>query len=152
VEHLIAAFSGLEGRLVVAGPERGMTVAAPGVLFTGVLEGPERLELLVDADVLAYPSTKEVFGLVPLEGLLCGTPVVVGGDCGCGELIAEAGAGLLVDHGDVDALRRAIRRLLSDRGEARRFVERGRSFIRKNLDYQQIARRHIDLYERLVSA
>ena len=68
--------------------------------MTRLLEGNERLSLLVDSDVLVYPSSDEIFGLVPFEGLMCGAPVVVGGDCGCGQLIREAGAGLLVNHAD----------------------------------------------------
>jgi glycosyltransferase involved in cell wall biosynthesis len=57
-----------------------------------------------DADVLVYPSTYEIFGLVPFEALLCGTPVIVTDDCGCGEIIKEAGCGYLVHYGDVAGL------------------------------------------------
>ncbi|MES2640305.1 MAG: glycosyltransferase family 4 protein [Myxococcota bacterium] len=149
VDTLAAAFAdGAMGdaRLVLAGPARGMALPA-GVYHAGTLEGPERLALLVDADVLAYPSTHEVFGLVPLEGLMCGAPVVVGGDCGCGELIAEAGAGLLVAGGDVGALRGALRTLLSDRAAARGMVERGRRYIARHLDYGEVAAAHLRVYE-----
>jgi glycosyltransferase involved in cell wall biosynthesis len=151
VDHLAAAFADgalAPATLVVAGPARGM--AEPrGVRSVGVLEGPERLELLVDADVLAYPSTAEVFGLVPLEGLLCGAPVVVGGDCGCGELIREAGAGLLVTHGDVAGLRGAIRALLADRQAAGAMVERGRRHIARHLDPARVAAAHLAMYQEL---
>ena len=50
---------------------------------------PERLELLADADVVVYPSEHEIFGLVPLEALLAGTPVVVADDSGCGEVVRQ---------------------------------------------------------------
>ena len=50
---------------------------------------PERLELLADADVVVYPSEHEIFGLVPLEALLVGTPVVVADDSGCGEVVRQ---------------------------------------------------------------
>lgn len=150
VDTLVAAFADgalWDARLVLAGPSRGMAVPeGPGVVYAGTLEGPERLALLVDADVLAYPSSGEVFGLVPFEGLLCGAPVVVGGDCGCGELVAEAGAGLLVNAGKVDALRSAIRTLLEDRAAAAAMVERGRRWIARNLDYAAIAEAHRALY------
>lgn len=148
VDTLAAAFAdGAMGdaRLVLAGPVRGMALPR-GVHHAGTLEGPERLALLVDADVLAYPSTHEVFGLVPLEGLMCGAPVVVGGDCGCGELIGEAGAGLLVEGGDVEALRGALRTLLSDRAAARGMVERGRRYIARHLDYGEVAAAHLRVY------
>jgi len=148
VDHLAAAFARLgRGTLVVAGSPRGMDLPqGPGILTPGTLEGPERLSLLVDADVLVYPSTAEVFGLVPFEALMCGAPVVVGGDCGCGELVAEAGAGLLVDHGDPEGLARAIDRLLQDRGEVERMVTRGRAWIERNLDPAELADAHRRLY------
>jgi glycosyltransferase involved in cell wall biosynthesis len=148
VDRLVRAMEGVDATLVVAGAARGMAPPS-GVLCTGTLEGEERLELLVDADVLAYPSTHEVFGLVPMEGLLCGAPVVVGDDCGCGEIVAEADAGLLVDT-RVDALRGAIRRLLAERGEAAAMVARGRAYIARHLDLAGIARRHVELYAELL--
>ncbi len=151
VDHLVAAFAHgalAPATLVVAGAARGMSVpSAPGVVFTGTLEGRERLALLADADVVAYPSSDEVFGLVPFEGLLAGAPVVVGDDCGCGELIVEAGAGLLSRHGDVDGLRSAIRRLLEDRVVAEAMVERGRRYVAQHLAPARVAADYTALYE-----
>jgi glycosyltransferase involved in cell wall biosynthesis len=162
VEHLVAAFAdgGLGGAtLVIAGNDMGGLATAqaalkPGspVRFVGLLEGRERLELLADADVLVYASTAEVFGLVPFEGLLCGAPVVVGDDCGCGELIAESGAGLLVRHGDVAGLKARIRTLLLDRVAAEAMVSRGRHYIRERLGFAPIARQHQALYAEVVAA
>lgn len=148
VRHLGEAFRRLgRGTLVVAGPARGAELPqGPGIRCPGTLEGEERLALLVDADVLVYPSTAEVFGLVPFEGLLCGAPVVVGGDCGCGELVAEAGAGLLVPWADPEALARAIEAVLDDAGAARVMVERGRAWIREHLDYAHVVAAHARLY------
>jgi glycosyltransferase involved in cell wall biosynthesis len=151
VDRLVAAFAhGLEGAtLVIAGAARGMSLpTGPGVLTTGTLEGRDRLALLVDADVLVYPSTHEVFGLVPLEGLLCGAPAVVGDDCGCGELIHEAGAGLTVGS-STDELRSHIRLLLQDRVRAAAMVERGRAYIAAHLDPRKVAAAHLALYEQL---
>lgn len=171
VVHLVRAFTDDAGGtlgpavLVVAGNDMGalgQARAAAGlgddagssgrVRFVGLLPGQERLALLADADVLVYASTDEVFGLVPFEGLLCGAPVIVGDDCGCGELIAEAGAGLLVRHGDVDGLRNRIRTLLHDRVAAAAMVGRGRQFIRERLGFQAVAARHLALYRDVCEA
>lgn len=152
VDRLAAAFAGgalAPARLVVAGPARGAAVPV-GVVYAGVLNGVDRLALLVDADVLAYPSSHEVFGLVPLEGLMCGAPVVVGGDCGCGEIVAEAGAGVLVGE-DISTLRGALRGLLTDREAAAAMVSRGRRWIAANLDYARIAAAHAALYAEVSS-
>ncbi len=161
VEHLVAAFnrdSPAGAVLVVGGNDMGggklaRAVADPEapVHFVGLLEGDERIQLLVDADVLVYPSTAEVFGLVPFEGLLSGTPAVVGDDCGCGELIGGAGAGLLVRHGDVDALRQRIRELIEDRAQASEMVTRGRSYIHSNFAWPRVAAMHLALYEQVLA-
>ena len=90
------------------------------MIFTGLLRGAARLEALADADVLVYPSADEVFGLVPLEALLTGTPVVVADDSGCGELIGQVGGGVVTPLGDADALAAAIRQVLAARDDWRR--------------------------------
>ncbi len=151
VDRLVDAFAGgalAPARLVVAGTARGMAPpGGEGVTYTGTLGGEERLALLVDADVVVYPSADEVFGLVPFEGLWCGAPVVVGDDCGCGELVVEAGAGLLAPHGDVVALRAAIRQVLGDGAAAAAMVARGRRYIEAHLSPARVAAAHAALYE-----
>ncbi len=159
VDNLVRAFAGggpLGSQLVIAGNDMGalsdaQREADAAVRFVGLLSGRQRLNLLADADVLVYATTAEVFGLVPFEGLLCGAPVVVADDCGCGEIIAEAGAGLLVRYGDVDALRARITTLLSDRVAARAMVARGRTYIRRHLGFPVVAERHRNLYAELMA-
>jgi glycosyltransferase involved in cell wall biosynthesis len=154
VEHLVQAFAGggpCGSVLVVAGNDMGAlatarAAAGPDVRFVGVVGGEERLALLADADVLVYASAAEVFGLVPFEGLLCGSPVVVGDDCGCGELISEAGAGLLVRHGDVAGIRARVRTLLEDGVAAAAMVTRGRAYIEAHLGFEVVAKQHAALY------
>ena len=155
VEHLVRAFSENalgDAQLVIAGNDMGAMAAAKAephganVHFAGLVEGDDRLRLLSDTDVLVYPSADEVFGLVPFEGLLCGAPVVVADDCGCGELIAEAGAGLLVRYGDIDGIRSRIRTLIEDREAAQAMVGRGRRYVREQLGFSTIADRHVAVY------
>jgi glycosyltransferase involved in cell wall biosynthesis len=111
-----------DARLVIAGNDMGAGAALRSLvgnlgldgrtIFTGLLRAGERREALADADVVVYPSQDEIFGLVPLEALLSGTPVIVADDCGCGEVIRGVGGGQVAPLGDVDALRAAIDRTL----------------------------------------
>jgi glycosyltransferase involved in cell wall biosynthesis len=86
----------------------------PRTRFTGLLAGPARYAALADADVLVYPSYGEVFGLVPLEALQAGTPVIVSNDSGCGEIIGGLGGGLLVPPGNPALLASAIETILAN--------------------------------------
>jgi len=111
-----------DASLVIAGNDMGAGVAARSLVrtlglerrtfFTGLLRAEQRLEALADADVLVYPSQHEIFGLVPLEALLCGTPVIVADDSGCGEVVRSIGGGQVVPLGDAETLARAIDRVL----------------------------------------
>ena len=85
-----------------------------------MLRAEERLEALADADVLVYPSQHEIFGLVPLEALLSGTPVIVADDSGCGEVVRSVGGGLVTPLGDVEALAAAIGNMLDNESDWRR--------------------------------
>lgn len=161
VDHLIRAFAArrtADAHLVIAGND--MTGVGPAlrrlrdelglrerVHFVGLVVGPERLEALVDADVLVYPSEHEIFGLVPFEGLLCGTPVVVGDDCGCGELVSRAGAGFLVPYGDAVTLAERIETLLADPAAGDAMVRRGRAFIARHFAWPEVAARTAEAYE-----
>lgn len=91
--------------LVLAGPDNGYLEKAKSLVeeltlkehvkFTGFINGAEKLAAYVDSDVLVYPSSFEIFGLVPFEAIMCGTPVIVTDNCGCGELIKKSESGYL---------------------------------------------------------
>jgi glycosyltransferase involved in cell wall biosynthesis len=120
----VARLPGEDVRLVLAGNDRGVAgdlrerLRARGLerrtVFAGLLRGRDRYLALHDADVVAYATRQEAFGLVPLEALLAGTPVVVAGDHGCGEVIGEIGGGRVVTAGDPEGLASALAATLAD--------------------------------------
>ena len=133
---------------------------ADRVRFTGLLSGRDRLDALSDADVVVYPSQDEVFGLVPLEGLLCGTPAVVAGDSGCAEIMQCVGepasvnavsAVTIVQVGDPEALARAITNHLQH-PESRTAAVEAAARIRGSYSIDNVCRTLDDVYQELVRA
>ena len=68
---------------------------ADATIFTGRIDEDEKLALLNAADLYAYPSLYEGFGLSPLEAMCCGTPVVSSDRSSLPEVVGEGG--VLVD-------------------------------------------------------
>lgn len=78
------------------------------------------------ADALIFPSTgHETFGLVPLEGMACATPVIATGVGGSAEFLDDGGNCLLVPPANPEALTDALRRLSRDPALRRRIVTGG---------------------------
>lgn len=154
LDHLLRAFRHLPVAedsiaLVLVGPDDGYRAPLERlarrlslqdrVVFTGLVTFLEKLNVLVDSDLIVYPASHEIFGLVPLEALLCGIPVVVSNDSGCGEIVGGARAGFTIPFGDVESLKNAIVRGLENGPEVREMVEHGQRFISDRLRWDLVA-------------
>ncbi|AVH60475.1 MULTISPECIES: glycosyltransferase family 4 protein [Streptomyces] len=93
----------------------------PQVVFLGWQTGPELVHLYQQAEVLAVPSVYEPFGLVALEGLACGRPVVASRTGGLADIVTDGTDGWLVDPADHLQLAQRLAWLLLDRRLAEGF-------------------------------
>jgi glycosyltransferase involved in cell wall biosynthesis len=165
LDVLIRAFhrlGGVDAQLVIAGNDMGAGRRARELVgslglesrttFIGLLRDRERLEALTDADVLVYPSQDEIFGLVAVEALLCGTPVVVSDDSGCGEIVRGVGGGAVIPCGDVDACAHAIRAALDAPADARAAAADAGQRIRSAYGANSVAAGLEQVYSELVSS
>ncbi len=165
LEGLVTAFASLgrrdpAARLVLVGEDGGMgsTVDARAKSL-GVSDRVLRLGHVADDAMLAnafrearvtvLPSDYEAFGLVLLESLAQGTPVVASAVGGIPEVVEDGKAGLLVPPGDARALGAALDRLWSDPDLGRRLGEFGRSEVVPRYTWELAAQRIDRLYRSL---
>jgi glycosyltransferase involved in cell wall biosynthesis len=84
------------------------------VRFLGYIDEADLVSLYREASALVHPAISEGFGLVLLEAMLLGTPVIAAAADGPSELIVNNRSGLLVPTHDSDSLAQAIIRLLNE--------------------------------------
>jgi glycosyltransferase involved in cell wall biosynthesis len=82
--------------------------------FLGFVPAAEKVARLSAAHVAACPSPKEGWGLTVVEANACGTAVVASRSPGLVDSVRDGETGLLVPHGDADALASALTRVLTD--------------------------------------
>lgn len=126
VELLLRAFARLEAarpagsvQLVVAGTGPSLPalrrLATPGVTFLGTLDRERELpNLYAAADAFLFASETETLGLVVLEAMASGIPVIAAPAGGVADHLRDGENGLAFPPGDEDACFDAMRRLLDD--------------------------------------
>ena len=142
VRELVEAADGLPLVVVGDGPLRDEVPGAVGFLPHDQLE-----ERYARAAVVACPSHREGFGVVCAEAMAHGRPVVAGNVGGLRDLVVHEETGLLIEPGDVAALREALARLLGDADLRRRFGEAGRARIAEHFTWQRFADETLQAYE-----
>ena len=103
-----------------------------------------------EARLSVLPSDYEAFGLVLLESLAQGTPVVASRVGGIPEVVEEGRAGLLVRPGSVPELAEALRKLWTDPDLARQLGDYGRDTVVPRFTWEALADRLDALYRELV--
>jgi len=150
VDVLIRAASLVDGEFVLCGEGRRLQAMrelarAQGVegrvRFTGWLAPDALAQELADASVVAVPSVwPEPFGLVGIEALAAGRPVVASDTGGIGEWLTHGVSGLAVAAGNVEQLAAALGELLSDPQRQREMGLAGR----QDVSERYTPARHVD--------
>jgi rhamnosyl/mannosyltransferase len=155
---LIDAMSGVDAMLIIGGTGpltedlKRRAVASPAgdrVLFAGYIPDEELIAYYDACDVFTMPSTdrSEAFGLVQLEAMYLGKPVVstrLG--TGVEYVNIDGETGLLIPPGDPLALKEAICGLLRDAASRRSLGQAGRERVRTMFSVEQMVQGTLDVY------
>ncbi|WP_019122419.1 N-acetyl-alpha-D-glucosaminyl L-malate synthase BshA [Brevibacillus massiliensis] len=119
------------------------------VCFLGKQE--DVAEVISLADVMLLPSEKESFGLVALEAMACGVPVVATRTGGIPEVVTDGVCGFLTDIGDVAAMAERTLQLLQDHELYEAFSRASIERSNETFCHDKIASQYEALYQRLLS-
>lgn len=117
-------------------------------VLTGMLGGREKLAALVDGYLLAQPSFHENFGMVVIEALACGCPVVVSDQVYLYPKVLEGRVGTKVGL-TVDSVARELGLWLYGSLDREAYAANARSFALANFDWEGIGRRWVEHYQAL---
>jgi glycosyltransferase involved in cell wall biosynthesis len=123
-----------------------------GVQFCGPLPPEEVASFMSDLDLFVHPSLEETFGMVLVEALAAGIPVVAGSRSGAVPWVLDYGRnGLLVDVTSPSALASGMQRVLDQRDLYDQLASSGRAYVQDRFSIERVIDQYEQEYERLIS-
>jgi len=129
----------LQSQIDIAGV--GDLIELPGFLSDSDLRAS-----IHHAGCVVIPSLYEPFGVIALEALAGGAPLIVADTGGLAELVGGTGSALLFEPGNADELADCIEGVLTDTDRADEMVQRGRGLLQASYSWDAIAARTIGVY------
>jgi glycosyltransferase involved in cell wall biosynthesis len=153
--HFLVAGDNVHGRSAddayrarVLAAHEGDPVLRDRLTYLGFRADPERV--IAAADVVVCASDFESYGMVPVEAMACGKPVVSTRRGGPSETVVEGETGYLVGAGDSAALAERVMRLLRDPALRQRMGEAGRTRVIERFSAQAMAARFSETVEQVI--
>jgi D-inositol-3-phosphate glycosyltransferase len=166
LDTVIRALAALPGAelLVAGGPPRAEIGADPvlrelarlaertgvsdRVMFTGKVAAARVPALLRSADLFVQVAGTDSAGILPVEAMACGTPVVAAADSADQDAVVDGATGALVRPGDATALARRIRQLLASPMLLEGFGIAAADRARSRYSWERVGQQTLAAYER----
>jgi glycosyltransferase involved in cell wall biosynthesis len=117
------------------------------IRFLGFIPDTERIELTKSADVLVVPSIYEPFGIVALEGMAAGVPVIASNIGGLSEIIEHDKTGVLVYSKNPESIAWGINKVLYNNEYSRSIIQNAKKKVIEVYSWKAIAKKTIELYQ-----
>jgi glycosyltransferase involved in cell wall biosynthesis len=118
--------------------------------FTGRVDPETLMRWYAAADVFALPSSSEAQGIVALEAMASGLPVVASDVGGLRRTVEDGRTGFLVPAGDVQSLARRLAEVLSDQARARAMGQAARRSVEQHFSWTRAVEATASVYRELV--
>lgn len=116
------------------------------VRFLGFVDDTRRNELFALADVAVFPSLYEPFGIVALEAMALGAPVLVADTGGLREIVRHGENGAMMYTGDAESLTNQLRWLLRDPDQRGQLALAAMHDVKQSYSWTLLASQTIDIY------
>ena len=121
------------------------------VHFAGAVDAETLLRWYAAADVFALPSSSEAQGIVALEAMACGLPVVASAVGGLLGTLEDGQTGYLVPPGDVPALTERILALLTEPARRARLGQAARRKVERDFSWEATVVSTIEVYREVLA-
>ncbi len=118
-------------------------------VFLGFLKEDEKIAAYQSSDLFVFPTLYEGFGIIFLEAMASGLPIVTTNTAGNNEIVENGKNGLLTKCKDEQAVSDAIVKLLSDRRMMAR-IRKNNIKKSKSCDWKNVAKNYMEVYESVV--
>lgn len=164
VQHLIAAMPKIlsnyhDAKLIIAGrggmmdelrAEASNLGLNDKIYFTGYLNSKQVQKMYKCADVAAFPSTYEPFGIVALEAMLAGVPTVVSDVGGLDEIVTHGVDGMKSYAGNANSIADSVTALLYDHQLATNVSKKAKQKVKDQFNWEKIAQDTHFTYEKAI--
>jgi glycosyltransferase involved in cell wall biosynthesis len=137
--------------LVGDGPHRAYLenyFRGTNTVFTGFLHGEELAQAYASSDLFVFPSTTETLGLVILEAMASGLPVIAGKSGPTCEQIEDGATGLLFDACRAGGLAEAVVKFTDE--NLRERIAKNAYAAAKQVGWSEPSKQLLDYYERII--
>ena len=121
------------------------------VICLGWIDGDELVTALSAADIFIMPSIQESFGLMAVESMACGTPVIVFEGTALPSIVKHGIGGIVIPLKDTKALAEGILNILNDNDLRLKMSAQARKIVEDNYNEDQYVESHIELYKKVIS-
>jgi len=117
------------------------------IIFTGGVSEKDLISSYFASDVFVLPSQHEGFGIVVIEAMAAGLPVIVSDRGSLPYIVKDGVDGFVLKYGDVEELKKGMKKLLGDKDLGRKFGKEGGKSVKK-YDWDRVVEKYERIYKK----
>ena len=166
LDILIPAFSEISKiykdiYLVIAGPDEekygekvrkwinDYKIPSEKIIFKGPLYNEEKIAILKNAQIFVLPSYSENFGIVVVEAMAAGVPVVISNKVGIYEEVKKNEAGIITDT-SIESVYKGIKMLIENENLRKKISENAKKLVKNEYDIEKVAEKMVKVYQSIL--